>query len=170
MTQRIKWSVLALLLLPWLALAAGSGAVLKDFSGRDRNVNEYIGRGQWTVVAVWSADCPICKRDIVHMVFFHDEHRKRDAAVLGLSVDGFANLKKAQGFVDDQKLNFPNLIGDPHDAARLSGTPFRGTPTYYIFSPEGKFMTHRVGPVTQDQMEAIIKSLKAERSGKKKPG
>jgi hypothetical protein len=87
--------------------------------------------------------------------------------VLGLSIDGVENSQHARQFITDQALNFPNLIGSWKDARALSGTSFIGTPTYYVFSPEGKFMNQRVGPATQEEMEATIEQLKA---GQKKPG
>jgi AhpC/TSA family len=157
--QRIRWLIIVLLLASLPALAAGPDVWLKGFDGKDHNVNEYVGQGKWTIVVVWSKDCPICKRDIYHMTFFYDEHHRKDATVLGLSIDGYANRALAQGFIDDQSLNFPNLIGGPDDPSRISGTAFIGTPTYYFFSPDGKFMTQRIGPVTQEQAEAILHGL-----------
>jgi peroxiredoxin len=158
---------MVLCLAPALVLAAGTDIRLKDIDGKDHNVNGFIGQGKWTVVAVWSADCPICRRDIFHMTFFHDEHRNDNATVLGISVDGYANRDKARKFIDEQSLNFPNLIGDADEVSRLSGLTFIGTPTYYFFSPEGKFMTQRIGPVTQAQAEDIIRGLEKPR---RKPG
>lgn len=147
------------LLLP-LAIAAAPDIVLQDLSGKPRNVKEFIGNGKWTVVSVWSADCPICRRDIYHMTFFHEEHKNKDAQVLGISVDD--DRKKAQGFVDDQGLNFPNLVGGPNDASRLGNGRFIGTPTYHFFAPDGRYMTTRVGSLTQTQAEEIITQLKAQ--------
>ena len=147
---------MCLLALP--ALAA-SDVVVKDLNGKDHNLKEYIGKGKWTVVTVWSADCPICRRDIYHMTFFHEEHKNKDAQVVGLSIDN--DRKKAQGFVDDQGLNFTNLVGRPADAAAIGGR-FIGTPTYFFFSPDGRLMSERVGPVTQAQAEGIISTLKAQ--------
>ncbi|MDO8595154.1 MAG: TlpA disulfide reductase family protein [Sulfuricaulis sp.] len=163
MLHRIRLFVVVLLMLPGLVLAAGPDVRLKDMDGKDHNVGEFIGQGKWTIVAVWSADCPICRRDIYHMTFFHEEHRKTDATVLGLSVDGQAGRDKAKAFVNDQSLNFPNLLGEPDDPSRLSGAMFIGTPTYYFFSPEGKFMTQRIGPVTQAQAEDLIRNLEKQR-------
>ena len=146
-------------MVPALVWAAGPDFRLKDVEGKEHNVNEYIGQGKWTVVAVWSADCPICRRDIYHMTFFYDENRKKNATVLGLSIDGYENRAKAKGFIEDQSLNFPNLVGDVEDAMRLSKTMFIGTPTYYFFSPQGKYMAQRIGPVTQQQAEHLILEL-----------
>lgn len=163
MFQRIGLFIVVLLVFPLLALAAGPDVRLRDLDGKERNVNEFVGHGKWTIVVIWSADCPICRRDIYHMTFFHEEHRKRDATVLGLSIDGYANRDKARAFIDDQSLNFPNLIGDPNDPDRISGAMFIGTPTYYFFSPEGKFMTQRIGPLTQQQAEEVIRGLDQRR-------
>ena len=50
------------------------------------------------------------------------------------------------------------------DDSRLSGAMFIGTPTYYFFSPEGKFMTQRIGPVTQQQAEQVIRDLESKKA------
>lgn len=157
MTTRIKWLALILLLPVVVALAAAPSLILKDLDGKPRNVNEFIGKGQWVIVAVWSADCPICKREIFHMTFFHDEHKNKDARVLGLSIDGYADRKKARAFIEDQGLNFPNVIGSPQDASRLGNASFIGTPTYYFFAPDGKLAGQRVGPLTQSEAEEFIR-------------
>lgn len=168
MIRKFAW-LTVLLLAPLLTLAAPPSAVsLKDFEGKTRPASEFLGKGKWTVVAVWSADCPICKREIFHMTFLADEHKGKDIDVLGLSVDGPENRKHAQRFIDEQGLNFPNLIGTPDDASRLSGKTFVGTPTYYFFSPDGKFVAQRIGPTTQDEAESVIRTLKAEHAKKKK--
>jgi len=161
-----RWLYLLLFLLP-LSVYAASGIALKDLNGKDRNLNDYVGKGKWTVVSVWSADCPICRREIYHMTFFHEEHKNKDAQVLGISID--RDRKKAQGFIDDQGLNFPNLLASADDVARISGR-FVGTPTYFFFAPDGRLMSERVGPVTQAQAEGIISTLKAQLSSGGKPG
>jgi peroxiredoxin len=157
----------ALLALPLAVGAAAPNIVLKDQDGKTRNVNEFIGHGKWTVVAVWSADCPICRREIHHMAFFHDDHKKSDAHVMGLSIDSEAGRAKALGFINDHSLSFPNLIGDPDVAAELGGGMFIGTPTYYVYSPEGKLAAQRVGPVTLEQMEDLLRQLRAKQAKSK---
>lgn len=163
MPKRLLSLLLLLFLVP-LWSAAGTDLALQDFNGKERRLREFLGRGQWVVVVAWSKDCPICKRDIHHMTFFHDEHKDKDARVLGLSVDGVDQRAQAQTFIDDHDLNFPNLIGDPEDASRLSGQPFIGTPTYYFFDPEGRFVGARVGAMTQAQAEDQIRRFQAQRA------
>jgi peroxiredoxin len=149
------------LLLPWLAWAAAPEMMLRDLDGGNHRVGEYIGHDRWTVVAVWSVDCPICQREIHHMAFFHDEHAKKEATVLGVSIDGFADRARIKRFIDEHALNFPNLIGTRQDIARFGGGPFKGTPTYLFFSPNGQLVAHRLGAITQDEAERIIGQFSA---------
>lgn len=152
--------------LPVLAMAAGSTVKLPDPEGKMHPVGEYLGKGKWTVVVIWSVDCPICKKDIFHMAFFHDEHRNRDATVLGISIDGTGETKRIREFIRNQSLGFPNLIGTTDTPEQLSRKSFVGTPTYFIFDPKGEFRAQIVGPATQSQMEGYIKTLAAERAKK----
>ena len=152
--------------LPVLALAAGSTVKLPDPEGKTHSVGDFLGKGKWTVVAIWSVDCPICKKDIFHMAFFHDEHRNRDATVLGISIDGTGETKRVKEFIRNQSLSFPNLIGTTDTPEQISKKSFVGTPTYFIFDPKGEFLAQIVGPATQSQMEGYIKTLAAERARK----
>lgn len=154
MISWIKFVFAAALCVPMFAVA-GPDLVLPGLDGRDRAVNEFIGRGQWTVVAIWSADCPICKRDMHEMGFFHAAHHRQDAIVLGVSIDGGARRADIAQFIEDHGLDFVNLIGTPRQMAAFGG-PFRGTPTYYIYSPKGNLVTRQVGSMTQEAAEEIM--------------
>lgn len=144
------------LLLPYLALSAGPDVRLKDLQGQERNASEFIGKGKWTVVALWAHDCLICNQEIHHMVFFHDAHHQKDAIVLGVSIDGAANRSKAQQFIDRHSLNFPNLLAEREAITRFGAGRLVGTPTYYIYSPEGTLVTRKLGAMTQEEVEGII--------------
>jgi len=149
-----KFIVAAALWLPLFAMA-GPDLVLPGLDGRHRAVNEFIGQGQWTIVAIWSTDCPICRRDMPEMAFFHDAHRYKDAIVVGISIDGGARKTEIAQFIEDHGLDFVNLIGTPAQIAALGG-PFRGTPTYYLYSPKGNLVVRQVGTLTQEAAEEII--------------
>jgi len=155
-------------LLAFFATTAQADLKLPDPEGRMHSVSDHLGKGKWTVVVIWSVDCPICKKDIFHMAFFHDEHKNRDATVLGISIDGVKDRQRVTKFISDQSLSFPNLIGSVDTPEKLSKKSFVGTPTYFIFNPQGQFMTQLVGPVTQEQMERYIKIIADEQ--KKKDG
>jgi thiol-disulfide isomerase/thioredoxin len=152
--KKIKCLAVVALWLPLFAVA-GPDLVLQGLDGNNRAVSEFIGHGKWTVVAIWSTDCPICRRDMPEMAFFHDAHRHKDAIVVGVSIDGGARKPEIAAFIEDHGLDFVNLIGTPMQMAALGG-PFRGTPTYYVYSPSGNLVTRQVGPMTQEAAEEII--------------
>lgn len=146
-----------MLLVPSMLWAAPD-IELKDLAGKASNVNQYIGHGKWTVVVAWAHDCHVCNQEIHHMVFLHDEHKKKDATVLGISVDGYAKRRQAAAFIERHGLDFPNLITEPEQAImrRFGAGSFVGTPTYYVYDPKGKLVAKNVGAVTQEDIEAFI--------------
>ncbi len=165
MNEILKWFMPLLLAFP-MAVSAAPNLVLKDFSGNEHNVSEYIGKCKWTVVVIWAHNCPTCNREIHHMTFFHDAHKDKDATVLGVSVDGWSKRKKAQIFVDTHALNFPNLIAEPRQGVmiKFGGGNFYGTPTFYIYSPKGEFLARQDGPLTQKDVEKFINSARQANS------
>jgi peroxiredoxin len=154
--KSFKWLPLLLCLFPVLAWSASPNVVLKDRDGKDHNVNEFIGKGKWTVVTFWAHDCVICNQEIHQMMFFHDAHKQKDAIVLGVSIDGYANKGVALNFIDKHGLNFPNLIGELNSPDKFGAGRFLGTPTFYIYSPEGALVTKKVGAMTQEEIENLI--------------
>lgn len=156
MSMLAKWMIMSLLWLPPMAGAAGVDFTLKDMQGRDRNVNEFIGQGKWTVVAVWESSCTICNQEIHQMSFFHDAHKNKDAIVLGVSIDGKAGKQQALGFIKDHGLDFTNLLAELPQVQKFGGGPLMGTPTFYIYSPKGKLLAYQAGPVTQEQIERFM--------------
>lgn len=151
------WLLFAVLAAGGGAQAAAPDVTMKDFNGKVRNANEFIGKGKWTVVAFWAHNCPICNQEIHQMSFFHDAHRKKDANVLGVSIDGYDNKALAQRFVDDHGLGFTNLLIDPMDVERFGAGRLLGTPTYYLYAPDGSFVAKKVGAASQEQIEALMR-------------
>lgn len=152
---------------PTVLLAAGSDMPsnispdipLEALNKGKHNVNEFIGKGKWTIVVLWAHDCPLCNQEIHQMAFFHDEHHKKDAIVLGVSVDGKAQKAQAMKFIERHDLDFTNLLAEPDQFVlmRFGGGLFIGTPTYYVYTPDGKLYTREVGPITQEEVEKFMK-------------
>lgn len=159
------------LFLPFVAMAGPETLVLKDLDGKETSVGQYLGKGKWTVVMVWAHNCPICNQEVEDMNFFHDEHKDRDAQVLGISVDGWSGVDKARGFVDLHGVDFPNLITEPRQdvLGQFDGREFVGTPTFYLFTPEGKLAGKQIGPLEPEVVERFIASVKQAREEDRTP-
>lgn len=162
MTRRAIWAAVLSAGLTVTAWAEVPSIALRDIDGRERNVNEFIGKGQWTVVVTWAHDCRICDREIGEMSDFHRAHSKKDASVLGVTLDGAAQVAQARRFIQRHKLPFVNLVAEPkQEVMRQFGAgDFVGTPTYYIYNPKGEIVGQNIGPVSRKEVEAFIASDK----------
>jgi peroxiredoxin len=142
------------------AWAESPSIELRGFDARAHNVNEYIGHGKWVVVVTWAHDCRICDEEIHHMAEFYQAHKDRDATVLGVSIDGYKQVALARAFVERHKLPFPNLIAEPSQEVmmKFGAGEFVGTPTYYIYNPQGRIVGRNIGPITRKEVEDFLVS------------
>jgi len=133
---------------------------LYDFKGQLHQLDEYTGKGKWTVVMIWAHDCHNCNDEAHQYVAFHKKHKDSDAQVIGISLDGKQKQKKAEDFVNRHNLNFDNLIGEPIEVAGiyedLTGVEFFGTPTFLIYNPAGELRAQQAGAVPTKIIEQFI--------------
>jgi len=154
--------LLLVLLLPSTAYASAPQLSLKDMDGIEQPLNQYIGKGKWTVLVIWAEDCEACNAEIENYDFFHEEHKKLNAQILGVSVDGWDKIKLARDFVKRHGLSFPNLVIEPdmNEILKLGGESFVGTPTIYIYSPDGQIVAAQAGAVPVNIIEDFINNWK----------
>lgn len=155
----------------WLSISSLSAAAgpLYDLQGQPSSIDKFSGKGKWLVVMLWASDCHVCNMEAHQYVDFHFAHSDTDATVLGISLDGMANTVAAEKFIKKHKINFPNLIGEPEEVANLftslTGVAWRGTPTFLIYSPQGKLMIQQIGAVPTDLIENFMASQAENESG-----
>jgi len=159
----IKNRLLFLLtLMAWLMfLPMAQAGGLQDLNGQPRSISDYAGQGKWLVVMIWASDCHICNQEAHSYVDFHFAHADDDAEVLGITIDGQEKKAEARKFIERHNINFPSLIGEPADVARLfselTGTYFVGTPAFLFFDPQGELRAQQVGAVPPELIENFIK-------------
>lgn len=143
-----------------MAFAAAPDITVRDVNGKSHNVNQYIGKGKWTVVVFWAYNCHICNAEIGQMTFFQDDHSENDANVLGISMDGYNKVAKSREFIDVHELNFPNFLIklEASEFAKFGGGRFVGTPTFYLYNPAGELLAKNVGPISPEEIESFIKA------------
>ncbi len=153
------------------AHAAVPDIALPDLHGQPRNVNAFIGHGQWVVVVFWSHDCRICASEIHNMESFHEAHHDKDAMVLGVTLDGASYVDQARQFVAEHHLSFVNLLAEPDAAVvpRFGGGKFVGTPTYYFFDPIGRIVGRKIGPISGADIEEFIAAFNSSPYAVKQP-
>jgi peroxiredoxin len=134
--------------------------------GAERSLEDYTGKGKWTVVMIWASDCPVCNREVNQYIKFHDQHKGSDAEVVGISMDGPDNKKHADDFVARHKVNFPNLLPEPLAVVahyrESVGQQYQGTPSFMVYNPKGELIGAQAGAVPTKIIEEFIARETAE--------
>jgi thiol-disulfide isomerase/thioredoxin len=138
---------------------------LMGLDGKQHKLSEFLGKGKWTLVNIWGPDCPPCKEEIPELVLYHEDHKNRDAQVLGIAIDfpsfGYAEKKAVDKFVDDHLVDFPVLLSDAGISRKLGAGELEGLPTTLMFSPDGRLVAKQVGAITREIIENFINGYEA---------
>lgn len=134
---------MALLLLSVGAQAEPVDFTLPDTNGMKHKLSDY--KGKWVVVNYWATWCPPCLSEIPELVDFHEDHKDRDAVVLGVNFEDIS-LNGLKQFSEEYFMNYPVLQTKPGPSSELG--PIPGLPTTYLVSPSGEVVARQVGPVT----------------------
>ena len=145
------------------AVAAPAAAFeLQRMDGTRTNVNDHVGDGRWTLVMLWTTDCIPCEAQKPMIGRFHDDHAATDAHVLGIALDGPAAMAESEAVVARHDAAYPTLVAFddvfPEQFAELTGRPFRATPTYLLYTPDGRLAGAHTGPIERERLEAIVAS------------
>lgn len=137
---------------------------LKGLDGKNHSIPEYFTQDKWIIVNIWGPRCPPCVDEMPDLQNFHEDHKDKDAIVLGVALDfpsfGPAIEADVREFADNYFISFPLLMGDAHTIRHLGGGSLRGTPTTLLFSPGGKLEMVQLGQITQKILEDIINKHK----------
>ena len=167
MLLQLRWGLIGLLAMVAVqAWSAGEeGGEFHDLTGQPQSVASYTGKGDWLVLMIWASDCHVCNLEAKDYAQFHRSRRHDGIRLLGLSVDGAAKKTQAAEFIRRHDLPFANLIGEPIGVAwyfaALSGSQFRGTPSFMVFGPDGELAAAQAGAVRPDKIAAYIERKRA---------
>ena len=130
---------------------------LPDMQGVEHKLSDY--KGKWVVVNYWATWCPPCLTEIPELVDFHEDHKERDAVVLGVNFEDIS-LNGLKQFSEEYFMNYPVLQTKPGPSSALG--PIPGLPTTYLVSPSGEVVARQVGPVTAKLINDFIAQQTAE--------
>jgi len=156
----LRGAFLTGLLVSVAAGAASPDVTLLDIHGKPHHFSDYIGRGQWTVLAVWGPRCPPCIEEMPELQKFHDANKNGKARVLGVAVDfpsfGPARRDEVAQFSESYLISFPLLLGSEDAFTRFGGADLLGVPTTVIYDPNGAIVARYIGSVSRDMLERFI--------------
>lgn len=154
--------VSSLVLLSPAVIAPAAAATTGDFSLADLKGKEHKladEKGKWVIINYWATWCPPCVEEIPELVFFHDKHKDKDAIVWGVNFEDIED-KKVSDFLEEYMVSYTVLLAEPGLNSYFG--PVMGLPTTYFISPEGEMVHTRVGRVTIDYIESIMKKHEAK--------
>jgi len=142
-----------ILVLPMPVIAASDDFMLADLTGKEHKLGDQ--KGKWVIINYWATWCPPCVEEIPELIFFHDKHKAKDAIVWGVNFEDIAE-KKVKAFLEDYMVSYPILLAEP--GRRSYFGPIMGLPTTYFISPDGELVHTRVGQVSVEYIESVMKT------------
>ena len=146
-------------------IAAGERARAPEFSGTLLGGGEFSSRelsGEVAVLNFWGSWCPPCRVETPQFQEVYAEVRDTGVRFLGLNVKETSE-QFAQAFVDSEGIEFPSLY-DPRGEVALAfrNYPANAVPSTILLDPKGRVAAVYTGPVTQDDLRAVIGRLVEE--------
>ena len=151
-----------LILLSPLSFSTGTRDQLIDgLDGNQHALSDYVGKGKWVVVNIWGTDCPYCRAELDALIDFHDQHKDKDAIVIGLTLDwpsfDFPDKESLYEFSLDYFIEYPLLMVNAELAGKVIGKQVNMIPLTFFYNPAGDLVLRLNGVVTSAQLENVIK-------------
>ncbi len=146
-----------------ISAAVVHASSLTDMDGNPASIADYSGKGKWLVVMFWASDCHICNKEAHQYVDLQERNNDNgNIQILGITTDGLENKDASLAYINEHKLNFPNLTGTLEAISGIYydqiGEHLMGTPTFLIYNPEGKIRAAQGGAVPATSIENFIEN------------
>lgn len=131
---------------------------LKTLDGKKVSLSDYKGKA--VLINFWATWCAPCKIEMPWFVSLREQYASQGFEILGVSEDDADTPHaKIAKFGQEQKLNYPLLMGDDAVSRKYGGVEF--LPTSYFVGRDGKIVAETAGLVSKDDVEANIKKALA---------
>ncbi len=148
-----KYALLAVLLTCFCSTAFSADFVLKDFQGKTHRLSDY--KGKWVLVNFWATWCPPCLHEIPELISL--QNSRKDIQVIGLAMDS-GTAKVVAAFAKKQGITYPVALSDRDLQAKIGD--IEGLPTSFLYNPQGKQVSYKVGEITRESIETYIRNYK----------
>ena len=162
----LRANITRLILLPALLLlfiqtvqANAPDIELQRVNGGKQPMSDYIGRGKWVVINVWSPTCSACVRELPHLESFRKKHED-NVIVLGLTIDypsfAYGRIDIIRDFLLKQPINYPLFLADLELASKVIGNRLVAIPLIAIFHPDGDVLARWPGNIDTREIEEFM--------------
>jgi len=159
-------SVLCIFLLTLAAqavVAAASQVELVRIDGVTQPMSDYIGKGKWVVINVWSPTCSACVKELPELEKFRAKHAD-DVTVLGVTLDfpsfGYGKADIIKKFLQSHPLDYPIFLADLDLTAAVIGKRLVAIPLIAIFHPDGRVLARWPGYIDIGEIEEFMQNYR----------
>jgi thiol-disulfide isomerase/thioredoxin len=145
------------------AVADAPQVDLVRIDGVTQPMSDYIGKGKWVVINVWSPTCPACVKELPTLEKFRARHRD-DVIVLGITLDfpsfNYGKVDIIKDFMKSHPLDYPIFLADLDLTAAVIGNRLVAIPLIAIFHPDGRVLARWPGDIDIDEIEEFMRNYK----------
>ena len=156
------WTGLCILLLALAAQAAVAAAPqveLVRIDGVTQSMSDYIGKGKWVVINVWSPTCSACVKELPALEKFRAKHAN-DVIVLGVTLDfpsfAYGKIDVIKEFLKSHPLDYPVFLADLDLTSAVIGKRLVAIPLLAIFHPDGRVLARWPGYIDINEIEEFM--------------
>lgn len=126
---------------------------LNDVDGKAVSFDQF--KGKVVVLDFWATWCGPCRSEIPGYIELQKKYANAGLTMVGVSLDqgGPGVVKK---FIDEQKINYPIVLGDDKITAAFGGV--EAIPTTFVIDRSGMIRYRKVGALPAKEFEAVVKS------------
>ncbi|MGB9888890.1 MAG: TlpA family protein disulfide reductase, partial [Anaerolineae bacterium] len=112
-------------------------------------------RGQVVVLNFWATWCPPCEEEAPELQAVWEEYRERGVTFVGIAYKD--EEAAVRDFLTGHGITYPVGLDPTGRIADLYG--ITGVPETFIVDTDGKVARFYIGPVTADQLRAVLDGL-----------
>ena len=132
--------------------ACSQKPIAYDIEGHAVNLSDL--KGKWIILNYWADWCEPCHQEIPQLNSFYQQHKNRDAVVLGINYDGLPT-EQLQQLARKDNIRFPLLSSDPRNHWGLQEVTT--LPSTFIISPDGNTVKKLLGGQTVKSLEMAMR-------------
>ena len=144
-----------------LVLANAPDVRLVRVNGAEESMADYIGKGKWVVINVWSPTCTACVKELPEIEAFRKKHID-DVQMLGLTIDfpsfGYGRIDIINKFLEKTPLHYPLFLADLELTSKVIGNRLVAIPLMAIFHPDGRVLARWPGYVDTNEIEEFMQN------------
>lgn len=125
--------------------------------GGDFGLAELLDEGKVVFVNIFATWCPPCRAEIPAFLELLDEIE--DFAVVGVSVDDFAEVDELAAFAGEQGIDYPLVLYSQTGEEAMAYYSAEAVPTTWVVAPDGEVVKIIVGSREKEEFRELIEDL-----------